>query len=135
MLNRIIIIITFIIIPVTLFSEDFTIHLKDCAVNWTKGVIISKGSSSIKVNEKGLPVLNSKKYGSINNARMFNYMVARERALNNLINSMKHIRVDPDNLLIDIIRKDKSFQMNFSRLVINSIKCPWNYSKILFSII
>lgn len=99
---------------------DFIISLKESSINWTKGVVTAQGRSSIVIGEKGSPITY---YGrtatTINKARIESYQIARDRALERIIQTIKFIRVDSDSLLTDLIGSNRLTQKKITEAIMH----------------
>ncbi len=92
-------------------------------INWQKGYIISKGISQVKINDAGLPVDSvTGKTTSLNKAREAAYDSAREKAMMNMADAIRSLRVDPQNTFSDILKDDISTQKIISDKINNKIK-------------
>jgi hypothetical protein len=102
---------------------DFIVHFTDSFINWTKGVVTAQGRSSIVIGEKGSPVTYySRMATTINKARIESYQIARDRALENIIKTIKSIRVDSDGMLADLISSNRLTQKKISEAIMNLFK-------------
>jgi hypothetical protein len=123
MRKNIIILILLLFMPCSLsFTADFTSGDKNSIINWSRGIIVSRGRASIN-DLNGLPGEKEVRPGnSINRARMAAYDMARDTAIDNLISSIKSIRIDSDMRLIDLIREDNFAQKRISGIIMHSIR-------------
>ncbi len=89
----------------TLPGADFTTGPESCTINWTRSIITARGRFSMDITSEGLPVDHYDGTPvSINAARIQNYERARENALENLMNTLKHLRVDSETRFSDHIK-------------------------------
>lgn len=124
MKKNIIVILLFLLLHYSAsFTADFTVGDKNSSINWTKGIIISRGRASINDSSEGQPGENSIiMYGSINRARISTYDRARDSAIDDLISSIRSIQVDSESRLIDIIRNSNFAQKKIYELLTHSLK-------------
>lgn len=124
MKREMVIILIFILLvssPLSI-SADYVTHIGNCSINWTKGNIISMERSEMIVGEMGVPIdSNNRNIISINRARVNAYFNAREKAIINIIEVIKSIRINSKKLIKDLIRADRFTQRSLSMLILNSI--------------
>jgi hypothetical protein len=105
-----------------LVHADFIVTFEESLINWTKGKVTAQGRSSIVIGKKGLPVTyHSRMATTINKARMESYEIARDRALENIIKTIKSIRVDSDTMLINLISSNILTQKKISEAITHLI--------------
>lgn len=92
-----------------------SILINNSLVNWDKGYIVSKGKASITFEQTGAPVDNTSRTElSINHARKKIYSLAKEKAIENMIETIKTVRVDPEIKMIELIEQNRITQKNLS---------------------
>jgi hypothetical protein len=97
---------------------DYEIRLKESTINWSTGVIVARGRSSLVLDKSGQPrEYHNRIPTSINKARIEAYQIAREKALENLIAALKSIRVEPDTTLAHLISDDTFAQKGLAELI------------------
>jgi hypothetical protein len=93
------------------------------AVDWNKGVIMAQGEWRAAINADGLPVEHEGgSVVSLNRARFNAYRRARERAVENMVELVKRIRVDPDTMLMDLLERNDAVQSRIVNLITAKIK-------------
>ena len=121
MIKTITLIITsmFILPIILLSSTSKPVH----HVDWTKGVVVSYGTSEIDLNGKGKPVESDNgAVISFNRGRLNAYRKAKEKAFTNLIKSIKTIRVDSDYMLTGLLEGESATQSRLSNIISEKMK-------------
>ncbi|MDY6933152.1 MAG: hypothetical protein SVZ03_02890 [Spirochaetota bacterium] len=112
----------FLIILLQPLFADYITRTRKVSINWSKGRIISRGSSSIKIEPHGSPIdYHNNSSTSINRARADAYTLAREEAIVNIYEAIKEIRIDVGNTVRDLIKDNKYIQTRLSALIEYSI--------------
>jgi hypothetical protein len=92
-------------------------------IDWTGGMIISYGSSRVKINSSGEPVdFHEGRPISLNSARKFSYEQAKDAALVNLISLIKKIQVDSTTSFRQLIMDNRTALTRLSEYIEKSIK-------------
>jgi len=87
-----------------LSGADFMTGPDRCTINWTSGIITARGEALVSLTPAGAPVdYYDGTPTSINGARVQSYERARENAMENLMGTIRHLRIDPDTRLSDLI--------------------------------
>ena len=108
----------FILASVFICISAFGLSNERDSINWIKQSIYSFGTSKIEFNSRGLPIdSDSNEIISINRGRIAAYDRARESTIESIIQSIKNIRVDSDNRIIDIINENAITQSKLYDLI------------------
>jgi hypothetical protein len=106
----------------TLIAQEAN-HKEKSVINWQKGYIISRGKSQITINDAGVPVDSiTGRTTSLNKAREAAYIYAKEKAIMNMADIIRSLRVDPQNTFSDIMKDNISTQKIISDKINNYIK-------------
>jgi len=98
-------------------------HLPSGAVDWNKGVIIAHGEWRVAMSAEGLPVEHEgDAIISLNRGRVNAYRRARERAVENMVQLVKGIRVDADTMLADLLERSDVVQSRIVNVIANRVK-------------
>lgn len=91
------------------------------AINWQKGFVTARGFASVEF-ENGTPVdTTTGEIISLNKARKASYDAAREMSRINIAEAVKHLRIDPQNNMFDIMAKNNNTQRFISDALIKHI--------------
>lgn len=115
-------IIFFLTISVETFPKDFIVERSGVIINWTKGIVIAKGRSSVLMNENGVPEAVYSGRSSITRARMNTYAQARDSALQDMMLAIRKIRVGPEKRYIDMMRESTVTQKNIAEAISHQVK-------------
>ena len=113
----------FILIMLVIFTKYALADIKTGAsINWQKGYILSKGSASFAVLDKGTPAdSDTGTEISINRARKDAYLKARDEAIEEIVWAIKSIRVDPGKSMEDLINENHFTQKMLSEKILESV--------------
>lgn len=90
-------------------------------VNWQKGFVSARGIARVEF-ENGIPVdILTGEAVSLNRARQVSYDTAREISRINIAEAIKFLRVDPQNILLDIMKNDDNTRKKISDRINNGI--------------
>lgn len=105
------------------FPRDFIVERGDVIINWTRGVIIATGRSSVlDVHNGGSKDAHQERRNSITRARMNTYAEARDSALEGLMSVIRAIRVSPEKRYIDMMRESTVTQQNLAEAISHQVK-------------
>ncbi|MCP4130679.1 MAG: hypothetical protein GY754_06825 [bacterium] len=92
-------------------------------IDWLKGKIISFGDSEVTVDRQGQPLDgdNGSRI-SLNKGRLEAYTTAKEEAILNLVSTLKTMQVDPDNKIVDLLKKHSITRKKLSKVIEQRIK-------------
>lgn len=103
-------------------GADYVTRIRNGYVNWTKGTITAKGKAVVEVEENGTPVDSwTGSATSLNKARREAYQAAREKAMESIMEAARHIRVDPERKLSDLLQEDKFTQKKIAETVSGAV--------------
>ncbi len=92
-------------------------------INWDRGFITSRATASIEVRKSGQPADSYTGLSStLNRARMDAYQRARDAATERLVLTLKRMRIDSENLIGDIIGREKYTQQKISDALMHALK-------------
>jgi hypothetical protein len=92
-------------------------------VDWGKGVIVAHGEWRVAMSAEGLPVdHDSGTVISLNRGRVDAYRRARERAIENMVQLVKGIRVDADTMFADLLERNDAVQSRIVNLIAGRVK-------------
>jgi hypothetical protein len=113
-----------IIIAFSLLDSSASVKpLPSGAVDWSKGVIVAHGECRVTMSAEGLPVdHDGGAVISLNRGRVDAYRRARERAVENMVQLVKGIRVDADTMLADLLERSDAVQMRIVNLIASRVK-------------
>ncbi|MFH0974287.1 MAG: hypothetical protein V1874_00720 [Spirochaetota bacterium] len=84
-------------------------------IDWQKGYVVSRGKSQIAFNEEGDSVdMLTGKAIPLNRAREINYNSAKEFAIAIMADTIKSMRIDSQNSLLDIMKTSNDTQRSIS---------------------
>ena len=88
-------------------------------INWVKGYITSIGVSEININNTGNP---KGRQLLINKGRTDAYLEAKRIAIENMVKSLKEIRVDSNKMLFDLVYENNVTRARLSNLINSNVK-------------
>jgi hypothetical protein len=92
------------------------------AIDWVGQKITSSSRSSMEFSDEGMPVdADSGEVISLNRGRLQSCRNSRERAMEEIIAALKHIRVDGEHRIADMLEEDDELQRKLHRLVSDAV--------------
>lgn len=118
--------ISLVIIVVALSLLDSMAYVRPLppdAVDWFRGVVITHVSSRVHFDDRGRPVdRESGSPISLNRGRIDAYREARDRAVENMVQMIKSIRIDADTTLEDLLEQSDTAQKRIVDVIASRVK-------------
>ncbi|HNR89556.1 MAG TPA: hypothetical protein PKM65_14540 [Spirochaetota bacterium] len=98
-----------------LYARDYVTKTNAGSVNWTRGTIVTAAASRLSMSDDG-QIMDAHGIQSIplNRARMESYAHARERSIENAVNILRGVRIDPETTFGDLLKNDRITQQRLS---------------------